>query len=128
MLFNNGPNIVTFQLAMGDERRAWDACPPGCKPIVLGDLNINFRFPRDEQEEVIVDLLDEINLIDTLHRYRLQMPLWASTRAWWTWSQKRQETRHYTQPDYFLARAEEMAHFKGVGFRSPSFSTQTIVQ
>ena len=69
VLFNNGPNIVTFQLATGDERRAWDACPRGCKPIVLGDLNINFEFPRDEQEEVIVDLLDEINLIDTLRRY-----------------------------------------------------------
>ena len=56
-------------MATGDERRAWDACPTGCKPIVLGDLNINFEFPRDEQEEVIVDLLDEINLIDTLRRY-----------------------------------------------------------
>ena len=88
VLFNNGPNIVTFQLAMGDERfyvigihispdcikgvedlrRAWDACPPGCKPIVLGDLNINFGFPRDEREEVLVDLLVEINLIDTLRK------------------------------------------------------------
>ena len=67
--------FVTFQLATGDERRACDACPPGCKPIVLGDLNINFGFPRDKQEEVIVDLLDIINLIDTLRRYRLQMPL-----------------------------------------------------
>ena len=62
------PNIVTFQLATGDERfyvigiytpldcnngvddlrRAWDACLHGCKPIILGDLNINFGFPRDE--------------------------------------------------------------------------------
>ena len=65
VLFNNGPNIVTFQLATGDERfyvigiytppdcdngvdnfwRAWEACPQGCKPIVLGDLSINFGFP-----------------------------------------------------------------------------------
>ena len=37
----------------------------GCKPIVMGDLNINFGFPRDEREEIIVDLLDKINLIDT---------------------------------------------------------------
>ncbi len=62
VLFNNSPNIVTFQLTTGDERfyvigiyipsdcnkgvdnlrRAWDMCPPGCKPIVFGDLNINF--------------------------------------------------------------------------------------
>jgi hypothetical protein len=91
VLFNNGPNIVTFQLATGDERfyvigihippdcikgvedlrRAWDACPPGCKPIVLEDLNINFGFPRDEREEVLVELLDEINLIDTSRKFRL---------------------------------------------------------
>jgi hypothetical protein len=66
VLFNNGPNIVTFQLTTGDERfyvigiyvppdcsngvddlrKAWDACPQGCKPIVLGNININFGYPR----------------------------------------------------------------------------------
>ena len=85
---------MTFQLTTGDEqfyvigiyfppncskgvddlRSAWDACRLGCKSIVLGDLNINFGFPRDEREEVIVDLLDEINLIDTSHRFPLQPP------------------------------------------------------
>jgi hypothetical protein len=112
VLFNNGPNIVTFQVAMGDERfciigiytppdcnkgvddlrAAWDACPQGCKPVVLGDLNINFGFPQDKREEVIVDLLNEINLIDTPCRFRLRTPQQACTRAWWTWSQKRRGT------------------------------------
>ena len=83
------PNLLTFQLVTGDERyycmgvyippndimgvedlrSAWDACPDGCIPIVLGDLNINFQDPRDEREEQIVDLLDEINLIDTSRRF-----------------------------------------------------------
>ena len=101
MLFNNGPNIVAFQLATGDEQfyvigiyippefnkgvdelqRAWDACSLGCKPIVLGDLNINCGFPRDVWEEVIVDLLDEINLIDMWHWFQLRTPQRASTRA-----------------------------------------------
>ena len=91
VLFSNGPNIVTFQVATGDERfyviriyippdcnkgvddlrAAWDACLQGCKPDVLGDLNINFGFPWDKREEVIVDLLNEINLIDTSCRFRL---------------------------------------------------------
>jgi hypothetical protein len=91
VLFNNGPNIVTFQLTTGNERfyvikiyvppdcrkrvddlrNAWEACPLGCKPAVMGDLNISFGFPRDEREEVIVDLLDEINLIDTSRRFPL---------------------------------------------------------
>ncbi len=136
VLFNIGPNIVTFQLATGDKRfyvigiyappncikgvddlrRAWDACPLGCKLIVLGDLNINFGFPQNEREEVIVDLLDEINLIDMSHRFQLRMPRRASTRARGTWSQKCRGTGHYTQPDYFMARTGEMAHFRGVGF------------
>jgi hypothetical protein len=78
VLFNNGPNIVTFQVTTGDDRfyvigiyvppdcrngvdnlrRAWEACPQGCRPIVLGDLNINFWYPRDKREEIIVDLLE----------------------------------------------------------------------
>ena len=94
VLFNNDPKIVTFQVATGDERfnvigiyippdcnkgvddlwGAWDACPQGCKLILLGDLNNNCGFPRDEQKEVIVDLLDKINLIDMLRRFRLQTP------------------------------------------------------
>ena len=94
VLFNNGPNIETFQVTTRDERfyvigvyippdcnkevdalrGAWEACSQGCKPIILGDLNSNFGFPRDEREEVIVDLLDEINLIETSCRFRLRTP------------------------------------------------------
>jgi hypothetical protein len=135
VLFNNGPNIVTFQLTTGDERfyvigiyvppncnkgvddlrSAWEACPLGCKPLVLGDLNINFGFPRDEREEVIVDLLDEINLIDTSRRFPLRTSRRSTTKTRWTWSQKRTGTRYYTQPDYFMARAGDIAQFRGVG-------------
>jgi len=141
VLFNNGRNIVTFQLTTGDDRYyvieiyvppdcsegvhdlrgAWNACPQGCKPIVLGDFNINFGYPRDEREEIIVDLLDEINLIDSSRRFLLQTPRRASTRARWTWSQKRRGTRYYTQPDYIMARPGDICQFKGVGFRSPRF-------
>jgi len=141
VLFNNGPNIVTFQLTTGDKRfyvigiyvppdcskgvddlrGAWDACPQGCKPIVLGDFNINFGFSRDEWEEIIVDLLDEINLIDLSRRFRLRTPRRASTRARLTWSQKHRGMRYYTQPDYIMARPGDMCQFKGVGFRSPRF-------
>ena len=109
VLFNNGPNIMTFQLATGDEQfyvigiyippdcnkgvddlqRAWDVCPQGCKPIGLGDLNINYGFPRDKREELIVNLCNNINLIDTSRSFRLRTPHRASTRARWAWSQKR---------------------------------------
>jgi hypothetical protein len=141
VLFNRGPNIVTFQVTTGDERyyviriyippncsngvddlrRAREACPQGCKPIVLGDLNINLGYPRDEREEIIVDLLDEINLIDSSRRFVLRTPRRNSTRARWTWCQKRRGWQHYTQPDYIMARAGDVSHFRGVGFRFPRF-------
>ena len=79
------PNLLTFQLVTGDERfycmgiyipptdtmgvedlrAAWEACPEGCIPLVLGDLNIKFNEPWDKREEVICDLLNDINLVDT---------------------------------------------------------------
>ena len=141
VLLNNGLNIVTFQLTTGDNRfyvigiyvppdcskgvddlrNPCDACPLGCKPLILGDLNINFGFPRDEWEEVIMDLLDKINVIDMSRRFPLQTPRRATTRAQWTWSQKHRGTRYYTQPDYVMARAGDIAQFKGVGFRSPRY-------
>jgi len=69
------PNLLTFQFVTGDERfycmgiylppadtmgvedlrAAWEACPEGCMPLVLGDLNVNFSEPRDERDEVIRD-------------------------------------------------------------------------
>ena len=48
---------------------AWEACPAGCTPLVLGDLNINFSEPRNKQEELIVDLLDDINVVDPSRRF-----------------------------------------------------------
>jgi len=79
------PNLLTFQLITGDEQfycmgiyipptdttgvedlwAAWEACPEGCIPLVLGDLNINFNKLGDKREEVIHNLLNNINLIDT---------------------------------------------------------------
>jgi hypothetical protein len=48
---------------------AWEACPVGCTPLVLGDLNINFSDPPNEQEEFINNLLDDINVVDALRRF-----------------------------------------------------------
>ena len=83
------PNLLTFLLVTGDEQfycmgvyipptdtmgvedlwAAWEACPEGCMPLVLGDLNINFGKPRDERDEVICDLIDDIDLVNVSRRY-----------------------------------------------------------
>ena len=83
------PNLLMFQLFTGNEqfycmgvyilptdtmgvedlRVAWEACPAGCTPLILWDLNIKFRDPRNEWEELIVYLLDNINIVDTSRRF-----------------------------------------------------------
>jgi hypothetical protein len=88
------PNLLSFQLVTGNKQfycmgvyipptdtmgvgdlwAAWEACPVGCTPLVLGDLYINFSDPWNEQEELIVDLLDDINIVDASRRFALQQP------------------------------------------------------
>jgi hypothetical protein len=83
------PNILTFQLVTGgvrffvmgayippadttgvdDIRDAWAKCPSNYKPLLIGDLNINFGSPHSEREETIVDLLEEINLADISRKF-----------------------------------------------------------
>jgi hypothetical protein len=61
----HGPNVLSFQLVLGATRyfivrcyilpndlttlthveQVWMACPKGCLPIVLGDLNVNLATP-----------------------------------------------------------------------------------
>ncbi len=98
-----------------------EACPAGCKLLVMEHLIINVGFPQDKREEVIVDLLDETNLVDTLQGFRLQTLCRTTTRAQWTWSQKRGRTRYYSQPDYILAHVTKRGIFKGVEFHFPRF-------
>ncbi len=53
---------------MDDLCAAWDACPENCKPLLMGDLNINLRDPRSEREEIIADFLDNVNVFDVSWR------------------------------------------------------------
>jgi hypothetical protein len=64
-----------------DIQRAVEACPAGYKLLVMGDLNVNVGFPRDKWEEVIVDLLNKLCLVDSLHGYQLRTPCRTATRA-----------------------------------------------
>jgi hypothetical protein len=83
------PNVLTFQLIPGgvqffvvgacippadttgvdDLCAAWATSPLTCKPLLLGDLNINFGSPRTSREEAIADLLDNINLVNMSQKY-----------------------------------------------------------
>ena len=71
----------TNTMGVGDLRAAWEAYLTGCVPIVLGDLNINFRDPQNKREELIADLLNNINLIEMSRGYTPRPPHKHSTRA-----------------------------------------------
>ena len=90
-------------------------------PLVLGDLNVNFSKPRDKRDEVIRDLIDDIDLVDASRRYAPWRPRRQSTRARWTWRQKREGKLHYLQPDYVMARDRDCRRFRNVGFRWPRY-------
>jgi hypothetical protein len=135
------PNLLTFQLATGSKRfycmgiyipptdtmgvdnlwAAWEACPMGCVPVILGDLNINFRDPRNEREELIVDLLDNINRVDMPRQYTPRRPRKQSTRTQWTWRHKREGRTDYLQLDYIFARKGTAGRLRNVGFCWPRY-------
>ncbi len=62
-------NPLTDTMGVKDSWVDWEACPAGCTLLALGDLNIDFRDPRNEQGELIVNLLDDIKIVDTSRRF-----------------------------------------------------------
>ena len=56
-----------------DLRAAWASCPNTCKPLLLGDLNINLRDPLTKREEVIANFFDDINVVDFSRKFCQRM-------------------------------------------------------
>jgi hypothetical protein len=133
------PNLLTFQLVTGYVRfyvmgiyippnvatgvdvlwAAWNACPHGCAPIVMGNLNISFVHHYDEREEAIANLLDKINLVNLSCKFCLRQCWLQLARRRWTWGQKRIGRWHHSQPDYMMAREGNIWYFWKVAFRLP---------
>jgi hypothetical protein len=64
---------------------AWAACPANYTPLVLGDFNTNFKHPRDARKEDNANLLDEINLVDSSHKFLLWRCKLQSAKKRWMW-------------------------------------------
>ncbi len=86
-----GPNVITFVVVTGVEwyyavgcyippnnlmtlthvEGAWNDCPKGHIPILLGDLNINLVSPRTEQDEMIAEQVQDVmGLIDVSRQFK----------------------------------------------------------
>jgi hypothetical protein len=79
----HGPNVLSFQLVSGATRwyimgcyilptnlttlthleQAWLACPKGCLPILLGDLNVNLTAPHNRRNDTIAKQVNAMALI-----------------------------------------------------------------
>jgi len=135
------PNLLMFQLVTGEDRyfvmgayipladmtgvddllTAGAARPTNCKLLLLGNLNIDFRSPQTEREEIIVDFLDEINIVDTSHRFNQHKGQRQGHGARWTWRQRRGRRWYQSQPDYIMARGVNTTAFRSVDFLRPRF-------
>jgi hypothetical protein len=133
------PNLLIFQLVTGYKQfyvmgiyippnnttgvdvlwAAWNACPDGCAPIVMGDLNICFKHPCNKWKEAIANLLNKINLVNLSRKYCLRQCWMQSARKRWTWRQKWMGRWHHSQPDYIMAWEGDIWYFRKVAFRSP---------
>ena len=133
--------LLTFQLVTGEERyfvmgayipptdttgvddlrTAWAARPTNCKLLLIGNLNINFRNPRMEWEEIIADFLDKINAVDMSRRFIQRKGRRQGPGAQWTWRQRRGGRWYHSQPDYIMAREVDTKAFRSVGFWQPRF-------
>ncbi len=52
-------NLTTFMHV----KQAWLACPKGCLPILLGDLNVNLAAPCSKRDDTIAKQVDAMALI-----------------------------------------------------------------
>ncbi len=137
------PNILTFQLVTGgvqffvmgayippDDtmgvdglRAAWAKCPVNCKPLLLGDLNIDFKVPQTKWEEIIADLLDKMNFANRSRKIFQQQGCRQGRGARWTWRQQRGGHWHQSQPDYCMARDADEKLIRNVAFQQPRIHT-----
>jgi hypothetical protein len=133
-----GPNVLTFVLATGNTRffavgcyippndlstlttieQAWNECPRGHTPILLGNLNVNLHSPRDERDKQIAELVEDVMGLTDLSRHFLQRSR-GSVRGRWTWWMRRGRRWVSSECDYVLGRATDRGKYCSVCLRTP---------
>jgi hypothetical protein len=132
-----GPNVLSFQLVTHAARyyivgcyippnnlttlmhveQAWMACPKGCLPIVLGDLNTNLATLCNKQDETIAKQVDNMNLVNMSSCFRQCRGINSHSR--WTWQMRRGRRWVSSQCDYILGRATNLRQFWRISVQMP---------
>jgi hypothetical protein len=134
-----GPNIITFMVVSGGDRyyavgcyippnnlktlthikAAWNKCPKGQIPVLLGDLNIKLASPRNEHDELIAEQVgDVMGLVDVSCQFKQCRQVRAQGR--WTWRMRQGGRWVSSQCDYFLGRETDHRRIRSIGLRIPS--------
>jgi hypothetical protein len=133
-----GPNVLSFVIETGSQRfyvvgcymppndlrtlpqveQALNECPKGHAPLLIGDLNVNLCAPRDERDERIDEVVEDVcGLTDLSKHFRQRFR--GHTRGRWTWRMRRGSRWVTSQCDYFLDRATDHRKFCSVCLRHP---------
>jgi hypothetical protein len=133
-----GPNVLSFVIVTGSQRfyivgcyilptnlntlpqvkQALNECPKGHTPLLIGDLNIKFRTPRDERDERITEVAEDVCGLTNLFKHFRQQSR-GHTQGRWTWRMRRGRRWVTSQCDYFLGRATNSRKFCSVCLRTP---------
>ena len=93
--------------------QAWNKCPSGHTPILLGNLNINLCNPPDNRDKQIAKAVEDVMSVCDLSNHFLQRSH-SLTRGRWTWRMRRGRRWIFYQCDYFLGRRTDCRKFCGV--------------
>ncbi len=110
--------LILDTLASTHVNEAWQACPKGCLPILLGDLNVNLAAPRNEHNDTIAKQVDAMALVDMTSHFCQQ----RGRRSWgqWTWQMRRGRWWISSQCDYILGRETDLGQwFWRISVRTP---------
>ncbi len=108
---NNLSTLTTIE-------QAWNKCPRGHVPLLLGNLNVNLRSPRDERDEQIAEVVEDIMGFTDLSHHFLQQSC-GTVRGRWTWRMRRGRRWVTSQCDHVLGRATNRGKYCSVRLRTP---------
>jgi hypothetical protein len=102
-----------------DVERAWQACPTGVHPLLVGNMNFNFCAPCMDHEEAIAEQVEAMGLVDMSKHFYQRLGKWLrGTRTWWM----RREGRWISsQCNYFFGRETDRRRFQCVSVRMPHY-------
>ena len=98
-------------------KEAWAACPKGFSPLLLGDLNLDVDFPKDNgrDNQIIKEVENKWGLDTTFeHFYRRGG---KTIIGEWTWRQFREGKWHSRQIDYIMFLPKDRNKIKSTGRR-----------